>query len=764
MKLKRYVNGAWVVVDKELKQLTTATDSAASPISIIAPLAEPFDNYRVYGTSSGVGDETENLWDAQSASLTYMQVAGAGSIRWAFTITEPGTYTLKCFDDKRRYIYCRQYNTSTGSYGTYYHLSVPEGDTELAETVTLEVDSDIIILVYPRSTETADIVTTLFNLAKLCAVPGSTAPDHYIPPGYQIPLTETSGETENLFDYAARNVDKGFVAGARLMENGSLDTGTSSTNWCVSEYINIEGGKAYTWKWTTVETPVQNDASIAFYDASNAFLIGIAYRKRGIIPTTAPQNAAYIRVSFLATEGTTLRNCMLVKGSTAPDHYIPHRYTADYNLYIGSSKLYEDEYLDYQEQKVYKKSSNVWNGNVEKWNETNRIEVTDNGNGTFTLQKTYSTAGAFPAAKVGQVLEAGKKYEITFTISGMTSEMIATNPCICLRKTTNAIFKQTTITADGTYKLLTDAVPSNASYAFSLIPVYDNVSVTFSNVVVSDISIKEIVSTDPPVPFPFVQHYEGESTTSVDTTVAPDKLELTYQGWRVAANPEPKFYHNGQWMTEYRRVEYLKSTGTQAITTNIVPLSTTRTELDIKFGSDIKGSSASGYERGIFGAAEVDGSNNVKAQYIVNALKGSPNSLIFYNRFTWHSGISANYLNDPDNFDTADNAKQTVAMQGGIGSWGSTSIDFTSEMLDWPELTIPLVVFGAYNAAGGGLLPFKVKELSVYEMRTYDSNTLTHNLIPVERQIDGVLGLYDTITDTFYTNAGTGTFVKGGYI
>ncbi len=109
-------------------------------------------------------------------------------MRWAFTITEPGTYTLKCFDDRRGYVYCRQYNTSTGGYGTYHCLSVPVDGTELVETVTLEVDSDVIILIYPRSAGTADEAAALFNQTKLCPVSGTTAPTSYSLYGYVIPI------------------------------------------------------------------------------------------------------------------------------------------------------------------------------------------------------------------------------------------------------------------------------------------------------------------------------------------------------------------------------------------------------------------------------------------------------------------------------------------------------------------------------------------------------------------------------------------------
>ena len=35
------------------------------------------------------------------------------------------------------------------------------------------------------------------------------------------------------------------------------------------------------------------------------------------------------------------------------------------------------------------------------------------------------------------------------------------------------------------------------------------------------------------------------------------------------------------------------------------------------------------------------------------------------------------------------------------------------------------------------------------------------NLIPAQRDSDGVLGMYDTVNNVFYTNDGNGSFVAG---
>jgi len=50
--------------------------------------------------------------------------------------------------------------------------------------------------------------------------------------------------------------------------------------------------------------------------------------------------------------------------------------------------------------------------------------------------------------------------------------------------------------------------------------------------------------------------------------------------------------------------------------------------------------------------------------------------------------------------------------------------------------------------------PFKF-----YGMEITENNVVTHNLVPAMRDSDGVVGVLDQTTDTFYTNAGTGTFL-----
>lgn len=50
----------------------------------------------------------------------------------------------------------------------------------------------------------------------------------------------------------------------------------------------------------------------------------------------------------------------------------------------------------------------------------------------------------------------------------------------------------------------------------------------------------------------------------------------------------------------------------------------------------------------------------------------------------------------------------------------------------------------------------------IYYCKIYDNGTLVRSFIPCYRKSDNEIGLYDIVNHVFYTNAGTGTFTKGG--
>ena len=73
--------------------------------------------------------------------------------------------------------------------------------------------------------------------------------------------------------------------------------------------------------------------------------------------------------------------------------------------------------------------------------------------------------------------------------------------------------------------------------------------------------------------------------------------------------------------------------------------------------------------------------------------------------------------------------------------------------------TAPLFLFRRSNADTGYA---KIKLFNFKYTRIQHDNDF--DLIPVERISDGVIGLLDLLSGIFYTNAGSGTFIKGDYI
>ena len=48
--------------------------------------------------------------------------------------------------------------------------------------------------------------------------------------------------------------------------------------------------------------------------------------------------------------------------------------------------------------------------------------------------------------------------------------------------------------------------------------------------------------------------------------------------------------------------------------------------------------------------------------------------------------------------------------------------------------------------------------------KIYGNGSLSLDLIPAKRKSDSVVGMYDVVSNTFYTNNGTGTFGAGNNV
>lgn len=191
-------------------------------------------------------------------------------------------------------------------------------------------------------------------------------------------------------------------------------------------------------------------------------------------------------------------------------------------------------------------------------------------------------------------------------------------------------------------------------------------------------------------------------------------------------------------LNEYTQLEYIESTGTQYIDTGYVPNENTR--LNIQFAVN-------------------EANTKVDCPLFGTRTSGSRNSYTFWCHGVGFSGGNSQIIfNDTVNyvgyFDL--NKKYTVSIQNGSYSINGTQTTFSKVSSGTPT-GANLILF-ALNT--GGSVDSRRFAGLLYSFRIYDNNTLVCNFIPSQNS-SGAVGLYDTVTKTFYGNAGTGTFVAG---
>ena len=92
---------------------------------------------------------------------------------------------------------------------------------------------------------------------------------------------------------------------------------------------------------------------------------------------------------------------------------------------------------------------------------------------------------------------------------------------------------------------------------------------------------------------------------------------------------------------------------------------------------------------------------------------------------------------------------------------GKLYIDSTEiSSIDQLNFTTPsnMNVFGC---ASGDQLGYLSPYAKIFELKFYDNDILMVDLIPCYRKSDGLIGMYDVVNSKFYTNQGTGEFLKG---
>lgn len=178
---------------------------------------------------------------------------------------------------------------------------------------------------------------------------------------------------------------------------------------------------------------------------------------------------------------------------------------------------------------------------------------------------------------------------------------------------------------------------------------------------------------------------------------------------------------------EYQQVEYIESSHTQWIDTGIyfekddsIDVVVRPTEYALNYHN---------YDRCVFGC-------------YANSLQTELG--IWVRKFRFDVSFTSNTIND-----------NTYHVVKSSDVW-TLDNEIQGTGINRTNTTHTIILFGRwYNGID------KLSDIRVYSYKHIRNNAVILDLIPCYRKADGEIGMYDTVSKTFYTNAGTGTFTKG---
>jgi hypothetical protein len=198
----------------------------------------------------------------------------------------------------------------------------------------------------------------------------------------------------------------------------------------------------------------------------------------------------------------------------------------------------------------------------------------------------------------------------------------------------------------------------------------------------------------------------------------------------------------------YTELQYIESTGTQYIDTGVVPTLTSGAHIRAKFLA-LKSS-----DNIIFGATNSTAFAG-----------GSPFSIdVFKNRVLMPFGGDAS--NSPNYSPAISKTMETNVLydfklnylNDKKASVNDTQVTYSNNPVTMTSRS--LLLFNLNNSAGG-MSQYAATQSQIFSAVITNGSNIEFNGVPAKRDSDGVIGVYDMVSGTFFTNAGTGDFVAG---
>ena len=195
---------------------------------------------------------------------------------------------------------------------------------------------------------------------------------------------------------------------------------------------------------------------------------------------------------------------------------------------------------------------------------------------------------------------------------------------------------------------------------------------------------------------------------------------------------------------EYQQVEYLQSSGTQYINTGINAASGDIIDVTIHFiGLNIA-------NKAIMGSQKDNSGNNRTA--VIFGYNGNANYVsIASGNVSASASATKFYARDYSEalFRIDDQAKMITGTCNGVA--------LTSQAYGGNLCTSSILLFNNNRAN----ITEQISSASLYYFKCIINGSVIRELVPCYRKSDNKPGMYDLVTNTFFTNAGTGEFTVG---
>lgn len=202
--------------------------------------------------------------------------------------------------------------------------------------------------------------------------------------------------------------------------------------------------------------------------------------------------------------------------------------------------------------------------------------------------------------------------------------------------------------------------------------------------------------------------------------------------------------YGAQITRDYEQLEYIGATGTQYIETDISGA--------MRWIGSGQGTSQSSGSKVILSAkATKDGAIQGAVIWIGSRLGNSDAGKHWTLGGTPSTGLSTSTV------PTLNYAEYDVSFDDGVLTGKVNDFTFSAVNIEW-DIGVWRIGTSFTNGTGNPNYYFVG---NIYEQKAYQNGVLVGDFIPARRKSDGVIGMYDAVSGTFYTNAGTGDFTAG---